>query len=153
MSLYEQLLAFGVTIVIGIGAAFLYDFYRVIQITARLKKWRLHIGDLLFWIALTVLVFGALLLGNMGEVRWYVFLGIIVGTLFYQKLLARAGFIFWQKCFRFGGWVLRATLAPFAFTWQVLTWPFRFSGKVTRILKRRFASKRSGHTPDGEGIE
>ncbi|MBO8137015.1 MAG: spore cortex biosynthesis protein YabQ [Desulfotomaculum sp.] len=66
-------------------AGFLYDLYRVLVKLFKLKKWGVMLGDLLFWLILTPLVFVILLMGNWGEVRLYVFIGLSLGAVIYLK--------------------------------------------------------------------
>lgn len=87
-SLSSQLFAFGVTVCGGLFLGLLFDIYRALRGVIRPKKFITHLGDLMFWIICTVLIFVILLLGNWGEVRAYVFIGLVLGTLLYIKMLS-----------------------------------------------------------------
>lgn len=87
--LANQLSAFAVTLAIGVLAGFCYDYYRVLREIWGLKKTGTYLGDMLFWIFITGLVFFLLLLGNWGVVRLYVFIGLGLGALFYFQLLSK----------------------------------------------------------------
>jgi spore cortex biosynthesis protein YabQ len=84
-----QLENFVVTVMSGILIGLMFDGYRVLRGIVKPKIIFTDIGDLLFWLVATFLVFGALLFANWGEVRLYVFIGIMVGIFLYAKLLSK----------------------------------------------------------------
>lgn len=79
-----QLRAFAFTVLGGIFTALLYDFYFA-YMRFRKKRMNSYIGDLIFWVVSTVMVFVILLRGNWGEVRLYVFMGWALGIFVYRK--------------------------------------------------------------------
>lgn len=87
-SLASQFYAFAVTVLIGITIGMLFDFYKVTRGIFRRGKAFVNLGDLLFWVVTTVIVFLMLLAGNWGEIRFYVPIGIILGATCYIKLLS-----------------------------------------------------------------
>lgn len=87
-SLVGQIRAFAATIVTGAAASFCYDYYRVVRGVFRLKKIGTCLGDLLFWMVTTAVVFLMLLWGNWGELRLYVFIGLGLGALIYFRLFS-----------------------------------------------------------------
>ena len=84
----EQLHTFMVTVAIGAGLGILYDFYRVGKRALRLRSLLTAVGDLLYWLAATVIVFLTLLYCNWGELRLYVFLGLASGAFLYFRFLS-----------------------------------------------------------------
>jgi len=123
-SLVSQIYAFAVTLIAGMAAGFCYDYYRVVRRVLRLKKAGTCVGDIIFWLFTTALVFFLLLLGNWGIVRIYVFIGIGLGALIYFRLfsntmsrLIRFKFYLFQKI-----WELTVKLA--LFIWRVVLFPF-----------------------------
>ncbi|MBM7855979.1 spore cortex biosynthesis protein YabQ [Desulfohalotomaculum tongense] len=77
--------AFFITIAIGMLAGFMFDLYRVVGRLLKLKKWGTMLGDLLYWLILTPVVFVILLWGNWGEVRLYVIIGLSLGAVLYLQ--------------------------------------------------------------------
>ncbi|MGI6678161.1 MAG: spore cortex biosynthesis protein YabQ [Dehalobacterium sp.] len=83
--------------------------------------------DLLWWLLITGVVFFLLLLLNWGELRVYLFLGIVTGVLFYYKKLS-SGF---SKLFlAFLHWIektlkkmVRILLLPLKILKKILLWP------------------------------
>lgn len=122
-SIYDQLFAFIVTVGIGFLAGFLFDIYRVFRGLWRPRKIGTFIGDIIFWIIMTCLVFILLLVGNWGEIRIYVFIGIALGYYIYIKYLTKKA----QKFIRLNFIYIKKSLN---FTWIVIIWPFRIILKV-----------------------
>ncbi|KNZ68892.1 spore cortex biosynthesis protein YabQ [Thermincola ferriacetica] len=87
-NLSTQLFAFGVTVCGGFLLGLLFDFYRVARGVIRPKKIITHLGDLIFWIISTFIIFLFLLLGNWGEIRLYVFIGLLLGSTIYLKIFS-----------------------------------------------------------------
>jgi len=97
MSLREQFFALLLSMLLGYGAGFGWDFYRAVRAGLRLRRWGTGIGDLVFWVLLTGAVFGFLLLVTWGEIRWYIFLGLGLGALVYRRTLGSRGYAFWER--------------------------------------------------------
>lgn len=87
---YEvQLQTFVITIVTGIIIGLMFDSFRVIREVCKFNYVVTAVADLLFWLMATAIIFFALLLGNWGELRFYIFLGIFLGAYIYFKLFSR----------------------------------------------------------------
>jgi spore cortex biosynthesis protein YabQ len=84
----SQLSTFLTTIATGITLGVLFDCYRVLRGTYRSKVLMTWVTDLLYWLIATVIVFIALVISNWGELRFYVFLGILSGVGLYYRLLS-----------------------------------------------------------------
>jgi len=125
-SIYDQLFAFLVTIGIGFLAGILFDFYRVFRGLWRPKKLGTFVGDILFWFVMTVVVFTLLLVGNWGEIRIYVFIGVGLGAYLYVRFFSKR----WQKLIRSIFIYLGKILVGF---WKVVTWPFKMVGKIVLV--------------------
>lgn len=63
------------------GAVF--DSYRVLSYRFQLTRWVVHGIDLVYWMLSAVFIFRMLYASNRGELRFYVFLGLILGALLY----------------------------------------------------------------------
>ncbi len=142
MSLETQVVVFLLSIGIGAGAAFLFDFYRMARLSLRLGRWGTSIGDLLAWMVLTAVVFGLLLLANWGEVRWYILLGLGAGALLYHRSLSRFGLACWGRFIRFVDRMVRFLISPFLFAWRTAASLFQITVRpLARLLARlRFRS-------------
>jgi spore cortex biosynthesis protein YabQ len=72
----------------GIALGVVYDTYRVVCGQLRASRWILSLLDLLYWVFATVFVFRVLYYSNQGELRVFVFFGLILGTLFYFWIIS-----------------------------------------------------------------
>jgi spore cortex biosynthesis protein YabQ len=84
-----QVVAFAVTIALGVFIGLASDVFRVIRGTFRPSRRALFFYDLFFWILITVITFLVLLSSNWGEVRAYVFIGLGFGAVIYAVVLSR----------------------------------------------------------------
>ncbi len=82
-SLNEQIHGFLVLFLCGCALGLLFDLYQGVLRAVRPRRWMITIGDVLFWVGATALIVGALLFSSRVELRGYVFMGLISGTLFY----------------------------------------------------------------------
>lgn len=89
MDFYGQIDTFLYTLLTGIILGVIFDFYRVFRGICRPHIWITSITDLMYWLLATILVFVALLVGNSGEVRLYVFIGLLLGVVLYYRLASR----------------------------------------------------------------
>lgn len=123
--LINQAGAFTSTIVIGMSAGLLYDYYRAVRTAYKLRKIGTFIGDVVYWLLTTAMVFGMLLWGTWGELRLYVFIGIGLGALLYFYLFSRAAY----RVFRLKFYIIQRTWALLLWTvhwlWMVVTYPVR----------------------------
>ncbi len=85
----QQIISFVVTVGLGLIMGAIFDFYYVLRCFIKPKKVFIHIGDLFIWLFMILLVFAALIYTNWGEVRFYVFLGIALGTLVYYLIFSK----------------------------------------------------------------
>ncbi|SHH00747.1 spore cortex biosynthesis protein YabQ [Desulforamulus hydrothermalis] len=123
--LMEQFYYFALTIAIGMVAGFCYDLYRVTRGTLKLRRFGTALGDLLFWLVLTGVVFVLLLLGNWGEVRLYVLLGLALGASVYLNLFSRRTVSVIRWTFRQILQIWHGLIKGFCFVRRLLCLPFR----------------------------
>lgn len=100
-------------------------------------------GDVLFWVVLTGVVYGMLLLGTSGDVRWYVFLGLVAGALIYRRCFSERGYVFWTGLLRVSRRVQRTVCYPFVCLWMILSWPLRAPVRLLRAIGRRLPRPRN----------
>ncbi|MGI6685114.1 MAG: spore cortex biosynthesis protein YabQ [Bacillota bacterium] len=81
---FNFLSAIGIGLLIGV----LFDFYRGLGRKCRPSPKTIPLWDIFWWLLVTVLVFYILLNLNWGELRLYLFLGQIIGFVFYYKKIS-----------------------------------------------------------------
>jgi len=73
----------------GVGMGVVFDGYRVVSNELRFPRWTLPMLDMTYWLAASILVFKMLYASNNGEVRAYVFLGLVIGIFSYYWLFSK----------------------------------------------------------------
>ncbi|QXM07232.1 spore cortex biosynthesis protein YabQ [Crassaminicella indica] len=85
----EQIYVFLTTLYGGIIIGFIYDLYRILRCIFKPKKIATIIEDLIFWIVIAIIAVHVLLFSNDGQLRFYVFLGFLIGAILYNRILSR----------------------------------------------------------------
>ena len=87
-------LVFSITgVIIGI----LFDFFRILRKTIKTPNIITYIEDILFWILTGLLILYNIWYFNDGEIRMFMFLGIILGTLIYMSILSKMVILVFTK--------------------------------------------------------
>jgi len=129
----SQLNTFIITVATGILLGVLFDCYRVLRGTFRPRAVMTWFADLLYWLIATVIVFLALVLSNWGELRFYVFLGIVSGVILYYRLLSLYTIRLFATIVRLVKWlvalikkIIVLIIKPVALGIKIICWPFYF---------------------------
>jgi len=85
----SEALFFLVSVLCGMGLAFVYDFFRIARRLLPHGNIWIGIEDICYWIFCTVTVFLLLYQKNDGMMRAFCFLGIALGGISYILLLSR----------------------------------------------------------------
>lgn len=72
----------------GILIGFLFDFFRILRKSIKTSNILTYIEDVLFWILTGLLILYNIWYFNNGEIRIFMFLGIILGVLIYISTLS-----------------------------------------------------------------
>ena len=148
ISVFDQVRAFALTIGIGGLIGVLFDLYRAWRYLARPNQVLTYLGDALVWLVLTPTAFYLLLLSNGGELRFYVFLGLVLGFGLHLRWMSRKTVFFWRRMLYLvgRGWRLgvMVTLFPGWVGKKILPWPLGLLslglwhfGRVVKILGRQ----------------
>lgn len=140
----QQVETFAIIVLTGLILGLLFDSFRVMRSILR-PRWMIgSVADLTYWLLATVIVFTALLFGNWGELRLYVFIGLLVGVSLYFKFLSRGTVKGLITVLRFVGKIIRAVetaliyllVKPTRFLLRTATSPLRYlAGKAMRWRK------------------
>ena len=104
----------------------LFDFYRELRYSFKLKPLATNIWDLILWLIFLVLAYSVLLYINYGEVRLYIFMAIALGLLIYFRFLSD----FARKPIRV---VLFVSLKVLTLLWKIVRIPFLFLQRVLML--------------------
>lgn len=66
----------------------IFDVYRVLSDQLRVPRWMIPLFDIVYWIVSTLLVFRGLYASNNGQVRVFIFIGLLAGGWLYFRLIS-----------------------------------------------------------------
>lgn len=84
-----EVLLLGITVLMGVLSGLLYDFFGLERRILRGNALSVAASDILFWIVISVGTANCFFAFNDGIMRWYMFFGMIVGSVLYFLLLSR----------------------------------------------------------------
>lgn len=125
MALVDQLYVFIFTLALGFILGFGYDLYRVGARLLRLKGLGRTAGDIIFWAIAFISVFTLLMLGNHGDVRFYVFLGLCLGAFIYMRLSGGYVEVFLDLLFVWLSRLFSLLGRGLFLLWRGVTFPFK----------------------------
>ena len=88
LGLLAQIKTFFLTLLLGIIAGIIFHYYQLTIRALRAHQYSLYLLDLFLWLLMILLISGGMLLINQGELRIYIFLVLIAGSLIYFKFIA-----------------------------------------------------------------
>lgn len=147
MELAKQAGIFLLTLVTGMGLAVLFDVYRVIRKQCRFRTVLTYMGDFIYWVIATCIAFGMLLAGNGGEIRLYIFIGLLSGAVIYYQILSRYVIKSIMKMLGIAGVCLKylyflwqyIVCKPIRWLLQILLTPVRAAARVLSRMKNKKA--------------
>ena len=84
-----QLYNFFIFIILGMLVSFIFDFFRALRKTFKTNDVITYIEDILFWIISGFLIMSSIFKFNDGEIRFYLFVGLLLGIFIYIILLTK----------------------------------------------------------------
>ena len=84
----NQAYLFLVFIVNGVLIGLLFDFFRILRKTFKTKDFVTYIQDILFWILTGFIILYSTFTFNNGEIRIFMFLGILIGVVAYMTTIS-----------------------------------------------------------------
>lgn len=70
-------------ILIGVIMGMLYDLIRIFRKIIPHPNWSVQVEDTIYWICCALIGFAILYMHNYGQIRFFVFIGIILGAILY----------------------------------------------------------------------
>lgn len=84
-----QLYNFFVFIILGLIISFIFDIFRILRKKFKTNNFITYIEDILFWLISGFLIITAIFKFNDGELRAYLFIGILLGIVIYNMLFTK----------------------------------------------------------------
>ncbi len=88
LSISHQADLFLTSVLLGVYLFCFYDFFRALRRVKKYKNIQVHLQDLLFITIITVYGFYTYLYENNGEIRFYYFIGIVIGGVLYLATIS-----------------------------------------------------------------
>ena len=85
----NQLYVFGIFILNGLLIGILFDIFRISRKTFKTSNLITYVEDILFWILTGLLLLFSIFKFNNGEIRGYIFLGILIGIFSYMLFISK----------------------------------------------------------------
>lgn len=85
----NQAYLFLIFVVNGILIGILFDIFRILRKTFKTTDFITYIEDIIFWILTGILTLYFIFYYNNGEIRLYIFAGILLGTLIYMLTISK----------------------------------------------------------------
>lgn len=85
----NQAYTFLLFIINGICIGIFFDIFRILRKTFKTSDWITYIEDITFWCLSGIVTLYFIFAFNHGEIRLYIFLGILVGIIFYILLISK----------------------------------------------------------------
>ena len=102
----------------GVAIGILFDFFRILRRSIKTSNIVTYIQDILFWILTGIIVLYSIWYFNNGELRIFVFLGLIIGILIYMTTLSSIIVKIFTKILVFGINILKV---PFKIIYSLIS--------------------------------
>ena len=89
MNIYNELLNLIIFIFTGIIIGILFDIFRIIRRSFKTPDILTYIEDVIFWLLTGVILLFTIFKFNNGEIRIYLFIGLIIGLIIYLLTISR----------------------------------------------------------------
>lgn len=142
MSLSVQFLTLFMMFASGFILGVLYDVYRVSAGSIQLQRWTVSIFDIFYWLAATLIVFKMLYESNQGEVRLFVFIGLLLGAWFYFHYISTYTVTIVKRLLklirRISAWIYRGlellVFRPVFFLYKIIRILFGMAAAMTMFV-------------------
>ena len=120
----NQAYLFLIFVLDGFIIGLLFDFFRILRKTFKTSDIITYIQDILFWILTGLIVLYSIFVFNNGEMRIYIFLGILIGIVLYillfSKYVIKINVFIINKIKWFISIILKIIFMPFKFIFNIL---------------------------------
>ena len=132
---------FLVFICAGILIGVFFDIFRVIRRTFKSADIITYIEDIIFWLLTGFLILYTIFYFNNGEIRTFMFLGLILGTIVYllvfSKTFIKVNVFVINKIKKFIGKVIHIILFPFKLIFNPIKFVIiKINGNITNSIKK-----------------
>lgn len=130
MSVSEQSQSFCIFFIIGLIIGFLFDIFRSLRKTFKFSDIMVYFQDILYLFICGLFVFRGILVFNLGNIRFYIFIAIFLGILIYALTLSNTCSIIMKV-------ILRLIKKVFKIVWKILVSPYFLMKKMFFHTRKR----------------
>ncbi len=129
----------------GIELGILFDFFRTLRKTFKTSDFVTYIEDIIYWILAGIIVLYNIWFFNDGEIRIYMILGILIGTIIYTLTLSSI-FI------KINYFVMSKIKIILTFIFKIFKNSLKFINNIVNKLKKliKFKDKKGKFESNGE---
>lgn len=146
----NQMKIFFIFVLCGMVIGIFFDVFRILRKSFATPDWLTYVEDVMFWLLTCFLLAYTIFTYNNGEIRFYVILAVLIGTILYILTISRYVVKTSVVCIRFlKKWIYLLLISPLQWCWkQVKKWMLRTAvklilkgGKSIKNLKDRIRQK------------
>ncbi len=127
----NQLISFVIYVAIGIILGVIFDFFRAFRKSIKHSNIATYIEDIIYVIIAFLIVVVALQIFSDGELRFYIFLGILIGFVIYFVLFSR--------------YLLKAETFILKCLIKIIKYPINLSKSIILFFKSKLKRKRQNN--------
>ena len=131
----------------GVVIGLLFDFFRILRRSFKTSNIITYFEDVLFWILTGVLILYNIWYFNNGEIRIYMFLGIIMGVLIYMLTLSNIIISLLSKILIL---IVKVLELPFKTLFSIFHKFFTVIMKIFNNFPKKLKIKKGKMVKDGE---
>ena len=143
----DQAYLFIVFSLTGVVIGILFDFFRILRRSFKTSNIITYVEDVLFWILTGVLILYNIWYFNNGEIRIYMFLGIIMGLLIYMLTLSNIIVSLFSKILKM---LIRILEIPFKTIMSIFHKIITIIIKIFNKFTKKIKIKKGKMVKDGE---
>ena len=133
----SQASLFFIFTIIGVAIAIIFDIFRIMRKSFKTSDIVTYIEDILFWLITGFIILYAIFKFNNGEIRFFMFVGMILGATFYMLLISRYIVKFSVKIIltikKIINTILQIIIKPLKFIYKITLKPIR--QKIEKSMK------------------
>ena len=126
--IYNQANLFLIFTLEGVIIGLIFDIFRILRKSFKTSDILTYIEDILFWIITGILLLYSIFIFNYGEIRFFMFVAILLGAMFYMLLISR-------YVIKISVTVINLLKRTMICILRIISFPFKF---IYEILKRIF---------------
>lgn len=111
----------------GVIIGLIFDIFRILRKSFKTGDVITYIQDILFWIITGVLILYSIFIFNYGEIRLFMFVGILLGTMIYMLSISR-------YVIKISVTVIEFLKKIILFIFKIVNFPFKFIYKTFKKI-------------------